>query len=61
VRYVPSAENRSHGSALGAKAHAFCNATRSATCSVAEGRTSATLRAVPLEVRTNDEAHNAPL
>jgi hypothetical protein len=25
--HVPSAENRSHGSALGAKLHAFCNAT----------------------------------
>jgi hypothetical protein len=28
VRYVPSAENRSHGSSLGAKLRAFCNGTR---------------------------------
>jgi hypothetical protein len=28
VRYVPSAENRSHGSSLGAKLLAFCNGTR---------------------------------
>ena len=28
VRYVPSAENRSHGSTLGAKLRRFCNGTR---------------------------------
>ena len=28
VRYVPSAENRSHGSALGAKLRRFCDGTR---------------------------------
>lgn len=28
VAYVPSAENRSHGSALGAKLRRFCNGTR---------------------------------
>jgi hypothetical protein len=28
VRYVPSAENRSHGAALGAKLDDFCNGTR---------------------------------
>jgi hypothetical protein len=28
VRYVPSSENRSHGSSLGSKLRAFCNGTR---------------------------------
>jgi hypothetical protein len=28
VRHVPSAENRSHGSALGAKLRGFCDGTR---------------------------------
>jgi hypothetical protein len=28
VRYVPSSENRSHGSSLGAKLRDFCNGTR---------------------------------
>jgi hypothetical protein len=28
VRYVPSSENRSHGSSLGAKLRPFCNGTR---------------------------------
>jgi hypothetical protein len=28
VRYVASAENRSHGSSMGAQLHAFCNGTR---------------------------------
>ena len=28
VAYVPSAENRSHGSSLGAKLHKFCNGVR---------------------------------
>ena len=28
VRYVPSSENRSHGSTLGAKLHRFCSGTR---------------------------------
>jgi hypothetical protein len=28
VRYVPSAENRSHGSSLGSKLRRFCNGTR---------------------------------
>jgi hypothetical protein len=33
VRYVPSGENRSHGSALGAKLRAFCTGRRSVvTC-----------------------------
>jgi hypothetical protein len=28
VRYVPSAENRSHGSTLGIRLRGFCNGTR---------------------------------
>jgi hypothetical protein len=28
VAYVPSSENRSHGSSLGAKLRGFCNGTR---------------------------------
>jgi hypothetical protein len=28
VRYVPSAENRSHGSVLGIKLRRFCDGTR---------------------------------
>ncbi len=28
MRYVPSSENRSHGSSLGAKLADFCNGTR---------------------------------
>ena len=28
VEYVPSTENRSHGSSLGAKLRRFCNGTR---------------------------------
>jgi len=28
VRYVESAENRSHGASLGAKLREFCNGTR---------------------------------
>jgi hypothetical protein len=28
VKYVPSSENRSHGSSLGAKLHGLCNGTR---------------------------------